>query len=611
MKTILSRVRRFVSGLSMRTKLIVAFSVPVMLVMALTMLGVHRFLIVRHEEQALSSAMSSYSQSYDLIESYINTMAYVSESIYYNGDLQRILSDRNYAKELPIDERYREYRRLSDVFISPENEDIVWQAGIYLRGDIPYTNDGVHIMPLNMLFERSDYMRFIYTVRRDKFYFSPPVNLYKPGVDEPTRAVTMLRPVRTTDGSARQICFVQVSVPVDEFLKVLTYANATDGSVTYLVDEYRQLIATTDEDAYWSMKRQRQLPINDDDGTWRETTIDGTRYYMLQRSIPKARWTLTLLIPEADIRAQGDYLTGIVITLTLLILAAIVLVAYLLANSYTARLRNLNARIQKVRSGELAVEHDRDAGHDEIAELFESFNEMTEELQKLMREQYRSGKAVKAAELRALQAQINPHFLYNTLDLINWEAFEHDAPEISEIAQNLAKFYRVSLNKGRPAVTIREELEHVRAYVGIENHHFDGSIFLHIDVPEEIQALGCINIILQPLVENSIMHGIAKDISRGECNIWISAKREGGDVVFTVTDDGPGMTERQIQEMFMKNTTRRASGYGVKNIQSRLQLSFGESYGIAYHSDAKSGTRASVRIPALTPEELETHLENL
>ena len=107
------------------------------------------------------------------------------------------------------------------------------------------------------------------------------------------------------------------------------------------------------------------------------------------------------------------------------------------------------------------------------------------------------------------------------------------------------------------------------------------------------------------------MHGIAKDISRGECNIWISAKREGGDVVFTVTDDGPGMTERQIQEMFMKNTTRRASGYGVKNIQSRLQLSFGESYGIAYRSDAKSGTRASVRIPALTPEELETHLENL
>ncbi|MGN0477945.1 MAG: sensor histidine kinase, partial [Hominenteromicrobium sp.] len=479
-----TRVKRYIGSRSMREKLIVAFSAPIMLLMILTMVGVHKLLLVRNEKQILSSAMSSYNQSYELIESVTNTMSYVSDSIYYNGDLQRILSNRDYAQEMPMDERYREYRQLSNVFTSTENEDIIYRAGIYLRNDIPYTNDQIHIMPLGTLFERSDYMRYVYTVRRDKFYFSPPVNLYTPGENEPTRAVTLLRPVRTTNGSMRQICIEQVSVKVDEFLKILSYANTTEGSITYLVDEYRQLITTTNEEAYWTMKRQRLLPLNGNDETWEKVSIDGERYYMLRRQVPEARWTLVSLIPEGDIADQSSYLTAIVVLLTILILAAVVSVAYLLANSYTSRLRDLNGRIQKVRAGELTLEAYNDVSNDEISELFRNFNEMTSELQKLMREQYRSGKAVKSAELRALQAQINPHFLYNTLDLINWEAFEHDAPEISEIAQNLAKFYRISLNKGRPTVTIREELEHVQAYVSIENRHFDDAIFLHPDVPE-------------------------------------------------------------------------------------------------------------------------------
>ena len=189
---------------------------------------------------------------------------------------------------------------------------------------------------------------------------------------------------------------------------------------------------------------------------------------------------------------------------------------------------------------------------------------MTAELKNLMRAQYRSGKAVKSAELRALQAQIKPHFLYSTLDLINWEAFEHDAPEISEIAQNLAKFYRISLNKGRQILTVREELEHVRAYVSIENRHFDDAICLHIDVPEDLQALACINIILQPFVENAIVHGFAGKPGARRLQYPHRGVARSGDVVFMVSDDGPGMTEAQTKAIFRRNTARQVSGYGVK-----------------------------------------------
>lgn len=611
MKKFLLRLRQKLTGNTMRARLIVSFSVPVMILMFLTLIGVHQVLIHENESQVLSSAMSSYNQSYELIESHLDMMTYAADSIYYNGDLQRILSNRDYAKEMPIDDRYREFRLLNNVFSTAENADLIYRTGIYLRGDIPYTNNAQHIMSLETLFQRSDYMRFIYTVRRNRYYFSPPVNIYTPGVDQPVRVVTLLRPVRTTDGSNRQICIAQVSVEVDEFLKVLSYAHTTDGTFVYLVDEYRQLITTTDPVLYRQMKSDRLLPVNGNDETWTKVEVGGRAYYMLRRYISSACWTLTAMIPVEDVEEQSRYVTIVVVLLALMTLTAIVSVAILLANSYTRRLKNLNGMIQRVRSGELAALQHQDKDSDEISELFDSFNRMTVELQNLMRAQYRSGKAVKSAELRALQAQINPHFLYNTLDLINWEAFEHDAPEISEIAQNLAKFYRISLNKGRQIVTIREELEHVRAYVGIENRHFDDAIFLHIDVPEEIEALGCINIILQPFVENTIVHGFAENPERGVCNIRIEARREADDIIFTVSDDGPGMTEAQIQEIFEKNTTRKASGYGVKNIQSRIQLSFGEAYGVTYKNTKEAGLTAYIRIPALTPEEAERRLEDL
>lgn len=553
----------------MRTRLILSFSVPVLAVMLLVLAGVHSILLSGSESQVLSTARSSYDQAYELATSYIELMLYASDSIYYNGDLQRILSSRDYLEEMPAADRYREFLVLDDVFSMAENVELIYRTGIYLNSEIPYTNNLTHIMPLETLFERADYARYVFTMQRDRFYFSAPVNLYTAGSDTPVRAVTLLRPVRATDGSDRQLCVEQVSVEVESFSSVLAYAQATEGSTVYLVNEYGELIAATDSAAYRKMERDSALPADGDDAEWTRTALGGRAYYVLRRHIPNARWTLTAMIPVEDVSAQSRYVTIVLIALAVLILAAIVFVAIMLANSYTRRLKNL------------------------------------------MRAQYRSGKAVKSAELRALQAQINPHFLYNTLDLINWEAFEHDAPEISEIAQNLAKFYRISLNKGRQILTVREELEHVRAYVSIENRHFDDAICLHIDVPEDLQALACINIILQPFVENAIVHGFAENPARGVCNIRIEAWREAGDVVFMVSDDGPGMTEAQTKAIFRRNTARQVSGYGVKNIHSRIQLSFGEAYGVTYRNTKESGTAVYIRLPALTPEEAERRIENL
>ncbi len=230
---------------------------------------------------------------------------------------------------------------------------------------------------------------------------------------------------------------------------------------------------------------------------------------------------------------------------------------------------------------------------------FKTVNFMTERLRALMKERFRLGKKVASANMKALQAQINPHFLYNTLDLINWGAMDYGTVQVAEIARNLGQFYRLSLNHGKSAITIGNELHHVEAYVNIENVHFGGAINLSIHVPEEIRRLACLNIILQPFVENAIVHGIVEHPDIVECNIFISAYRDSNDLILKVSDDGPGMDEKQLTDIFKNDSSSTYNGYGVKNIQQRIRLCYGKKYGISYKSKPMDGTTVTIRIPAL------------
>lgn len=138
------------------------------------------------------------------------------------------------------------------------------------------------------------------------------------------------------------------------------------------------------------------------------------------------------------------------------------------------------------------------------------------------------------AEIRALQAQINPHFLYNMLDLINWIAMDYGASDIEKIAWNLARYYRLSLNHGKSVISIEEEVEHTQVYVNIENYHFDNAIQMTVDIPEELKHKACLNIILQPFVENAIVHGIAENSSISQCRIHVTAQRQEDDILFCI-----------------------------------------------------------------------------
>ena len=227
---------------------------------------------------------------------------------------------------------------------------------------------------------------------------------------------------------------------------------------------------------------------------------------------------------------------------------------------------------------------------------------MIKKIIELIDEQYRSGQQVKQAELKALQAQINPHFLYNTLDLIKWKSIEHEVPDIESIVYALAKFYKLSLNKGKDIVSIEDEIAHVKVYVEIQNQRFENGISLQVDVDRKLFNYSILKIILQPIVENSILHGILEKDSR--CGtIKITGSLNNGIITFFVEDDGVGMSEEKVRQLFLDGYSNQNNGYGVRNINDRIKLHYGSQYGISFKSILGQGTMVKITIPAVPIED--------
>lgn len=253
-------------------------------------------------------------------------------------------------------------------------------------------------------------------------------------------------------------------------------------------------------------------------------------------------------------------------------------------------------------------------GNDEIRVLFDSFNQMLgntrhyicqleEEKQRVKTEQTQKRKA----EFKALQAQIQPHFLYNTLESIHWKAEEAQVQEISDMVQALATFFRINLSRGKELIPLRDEIAHVESYLRIQQIRYGDQLEYEIQTQEEILDSVLPKLILQPLVENSIYHGIREKDGKGL--IRINGRRtESGDVLLEVEDDGIGISPEQLknlQEKLVSGEKVHQEGYGIFNVNQRIQLNYGSQYGLSIWSQAGQGTKVEIRLPYTSEEEVE------
>ncbi|QHW33471.1 sensor histidine kinase [Paenibacillus rhizovicinus] len=320
--------------------------------------------------------------------------------------------------------------------------------------------------------------------------------------------------------------------------------------------------------------------------------IGGIESYLVKKTVKQTGWTIYFIVPAKELSRNA----GSIINATLIVIAGCIVIVlimiWMFSKTMIRRIYALNSVMKRVEIGDLSIRI-RSESKDEIGELTNRFGSMLARLNDLIDELFRNKIVQKEAEFKALQWQMNPHFLYNTLSFINWKALRSDDADISRVVTTLSKFYRTGLNRGNNMIPVRDELEHVKSYIEIIQTMKDHSFDVEYDIDEAVFGHTTINFILQPLAENAIMHGIARKES-GRGLLRISAKLSNGKVVFQVQDNGIGMPLETANTLLQNDS----SGYGMKNVNERLRLKYSSDYSFTVESAVDRGTQMSIVIPA-------------
>ena len=281
----------------------------------------------------------------------------------------------------------------------------------------------------------------------------------------------------------------------------------------------------------------------------------------------------------------------------LLLGVVIIFLSLFIPRSITKPIRELSKVTDQVAKGDLSVRNNTNVGA-EVGALSESFNAMIDKINDLLSQVTKEQVRLRKAELELLQSQINPHFLYNTLDTIVWLAEANDQKKVVSMVGSLSKFFRTSLNQGKDIISMGEELQHVRSYLEIQQVRYQDILEYYIDVPEELMDCKVPKITLQPLVENALYHGIKN--KRGMGKITITGKTEGNNAIICVEDNGRGMEPgrlKLIRDKISGKETPLNEIYGISNVDERIKLKLGEEYGLRYDSVFGEGTRVEIWLP--------------
>lgn len=339
------------------------------------------------------------------------------------------------------------------------------------------------------------------------------------------------------------------------------------------------------------------------DGNYQETW-QGKDRDVIVKTVGYTGWKIIGVSPE-----HGFTLNEVKTRLFLVFVVAFFLFLLAVINAYisskiTAPIQELEKPVNALEEGELDTQV-YTGGSYEIQHLGRSIGGMARRIQALMNDIVAEHESKRKSEFDTLQSQINPHFLYNTLDIIVWMIENEQKQEAVKVVTALARFFRISLSKGRSIIPVRDELEHVRNYLTIQQKRFKNKFIYQIEAQEEVLSLASLKLMLQPLVENAIYHGM--EFMDGDGEITVKVERNEDRLCFTIADNGLGMTKEQVEGLLTGETrsaSKKGSGIGVKNVNERIRLYFGEDYGLEIFSEPDEGTAIQICLPAVPYEEL-------
>jgi two-component system sensor histidine kinase YesM len=576
--------RRLMYDMKLRHKILLTYFVLIIIPLGLFLLLTSNKMSVILERHVHYSAQQGFEQTYSFLKYKLEKISEISGFIVLNPTVLNAMEKQ--PLRTSYNDQLEDYSTLRRFLRTLQNKDV---PRIILSVDdtLVYADDKENFHQLSAD-EQSACVRRLLR-EKDTFLFCSPAEMdYADGVDD--GHVYLVRNVRHSNNYRLLIARVKLEIENKTILAILAGSNVVRGSVSYLITPDKAIVLASGEvpESDFGM----DLPTLDFSGTASVQSAD--RIYLYQQ-IPASQWTMVTSIPLTAIVQESRILRNELLAWGVAITAVAYLIAILFSHSITRRISLLLRRIRSIEPLSTAY-ISRMGGKDEIGQLFHTYNTMINQIDEMNRDQFKLGQEVKNAELKALQSQINPHFLYNTLDMINWMAAQGRNKDIQRIILTLSRFYKLTLNNGKDIISIRDELSHVSSYMEIQNARFENKIVFEPNIEEELLDCGIPKITLQPIVENAVYHGILCRPDRSG-TVTITVKRNGTNILITVKDDGVGMNAHPQ----VAGGSGSGSGYGIRNVRLRILNYFGEAYGIVHRSAPGEGTTVEILIPIINP----------
>jgi two-component system, sensor histidine kinase YesM len=343
--------------------------------------------------------------------------------------------------------------------------------------------------------------------------------------------------------------------------------------------------------------------LGEDGGSYKKV-INGEEMEFIYQRTPFTNWTTVGIFHSEESVAEVREIQLYLFFFVFFLCFAGITVSYFFSNSISNPIIELMKMMRKIEDGNMEIRY-VGKRQDEIGRLGKTFNHMIAKINNLIMVTEVQERQKREAELRSLQAHIKPHFLYNTLDTINWMARKHGAKDVAEIVGSLSSFFRIGLSKGNDFIYLKEEMKHIQSYLMIQKARYQDKLHYEITFDSTLGEVKILKLVLQPIVENAIYHGIKE--RRGPGKIQIMAKQEKGCLLLKIKDDGIGIREEELSHLKEKlntliilNNGKKENidyGYGMMNVQARIKLTYGEVYGLSIESQMNKGTEVTVKLP--------------
>ena len=573
---------------SIRTSIIFSFAVLIVFALMVFLVLSLRFTRETVLENSTEYTSQLIGQVNNDIDSYMGYLENISLIVAGNSDVRDYLSGQTFPQE-----RQQELKeRIAGVFktITDTRSDIVNIALLPRKGEPLINRGSARLNPYIRVSDLSWYQEAVAAGGSTVVSSSHVQNAIHGSYDW---VVTLSRNIsKPEEPEGGGVFFVDLNYSsISDLCERLSLGNK---GYIYILDRDGGIIYHPQQQLIYSGMKQELISQVMDAREESFVTEDG-RLYTISRS-ERTGWIVVGVSMVSELMHRADAARKIYLLIALVLFMAALALAYLLSDEITKPIKALEKSMKAVEKGNfahaaLAVREENEIGH-----LSRNFNMMTEEIQNLMEQRDREQQIKRKSELKALQSQINPHFLYNTLDSIAWMCEEDRTKEAVEMVNALARLFRISISKGHELITLEREVEHAKSYLKIQNYRYKNQFTYAFDVEEGCLSYLCNKITLQPIIENAIYHGIDRMVDEGFIEVRI--REEETAVRITVTDNGVGMTREQCQEILHREAKDR-TGIGIKNVHDRIRIYFGEEYGLHITSEPDEGTCVEIRIPKL------------